>query len=76
MVPKQLQKDILEENHSSGMASHFAVSHLHGGGKGCTVMCTSFVAVAHSVQQPQGEEESPSHYYIQSLFKGPFKLLG
>jgi len=45
--PKQLQKDILEENHSSGMAGHFAVSHLYAalscscGGKGCTVMCTS-----------------------------------
>ena len=29
VVPKQLQKDILEENHSSGMAGHFAVSNLY-----------------------------------------------
>jgi len=27
--PQATQKDILEENHSSGMASHFAVSHLY-----------------------------------------------
>ena len=29
VVPKQLQKGILEENHSGGMAGHFAVSHLY-----------------------------------------------
>ena len=29
MVPKQLQKGILEENHSGGMVDHFARSHLY-----------------------------------------------
>ena len=29
LVPKQLQNGILEENHSGGMAGHFAMSHLY-----------------------------------------------
>ena len=47
-------------------------SVVHGGGKECTLMCTSTVVVAHSVQQLQGEEGSPSHHYILS----PFQIIG
>ena len=44
----------------------------HGGEKEYILMCTSTAMVAHSVQQPQGEEESPSHYYIQR----PSQIIG
>jgi len=49
----------------------------HRSGKGCSIlMCTNTVVVAHSVPQLQGEEGSLSHYYIQSLFRDPSRLLG
>lgn len=36
MVPKQLQKELLEENHGGLMAEHFAVQKMYG------VLCRSW----------------------------------
>jgi len=61
------------------MAGHFAVSHLYAA-LSCSWwwegMYTDVYKYCRGVQQPQGEEESPSHYYIQSRLRDPFKLLG
>ena len=52
-------------------------SVVHDGGKECTLMCTSTVMVAHSVQQLQGEGGRKSKPLLNPIpVQRPFQIIG